>query len=273
MTLDQDAFLSDQIDGIAATVPLEVAPVELDLALRANRFAVAVARVPRAFLGLDSDIFAAALFGRSVQDFEAMVVLAKRGMRAQSRAMVRSTFETALYCTAACRDLVLDKGRSNKKSDVTTNRFVEVLDESHQRFRSQMAVELQKMTEVTPELLAKLDGLLDILESPGKYQDINVKGLTEDLGLLDLYTLIYRPFSQDAHPSATSLDHHVVSSGGKITGLNIGPDYLQLADTLALGVCSLLVAARAFIGRFGVTSERDALEVLVADYKSLPALG
>lgn len=275
MSLDLDAFLSDQIDEIAKAVPLEVAPVQLRLALRANRFGVAVARVPRDFMSRDCDIFAAALFGRSVQDFEAAVILARRGLRAQSRAMVRSTFETALYCSAACRDLILDKGRTilPKKDEVKTTRFVEVLDEAHQRFRAQMAGQLKTMPEVTPENLAKLDELRGGLETPSKYQDINVKGLSEDLGLLDLHTLIYRTFSQDAHPSATSLEHHVVSANDRIAGLNLGPDYRQLADTLALGVCSLLVAAQAFTARFGIESERDALSGLVAEYKALPSLG
>jgi hypothetical protein len=88
--------------------------------------------------------------------------------------------------------------------------------------------------------------------------------------LADLYTVVYRSLSQDAHPSAISLQHHVeVSAEGKITGLHIGPDYLQFADTLALAACSLLVALDGFVDRFGTQEEQEALRALVNAYREL----
>ncbi|RQS35545.1 hypothetical protein DIE03_06600 [Burkholderia sp. Bp8992] len=60
-----------------------------------------------------------------------------------------------------------------------------------------------------------------------------------------------------------------MSATGKITGLRIGPDYLQFADTLALAACSLLVALDGFVGRFGTPEEQEALGALVNAYREL----
>jgi hypothetical protein len=227
---------------------------------------------PRDIHQRDADLFAVILLGRAIQDFEGAVLLGTRGLRAQSRTMVRSTFETALYCVAASYDIVLSKGAKIKlkKDEAPTTRFVEAFEGGHQRFRGQVAAELRNLPEVPAEQAAALAALVDEIGTPGKHQDIDLHGLAEDLGLSELYTVVYRPLSQDAHPSATSLQHHVeVSDTGKLAGLRIGPDYLQFADTLALAVCSLLVALDGFVVRFGTLEEREAMQVLVNGYREL----
>lgn len=183
--------------------------------------------------------------------------------------MVRSTFETALYCMAASRNTALSQRAKNKpqKGEVPTTRFVEAFEGGHQRFRGQVAIELRDMPEVSAELGAALGALLDEIGTPGTHQDIDLRGLAKDLDLSDLYTVVYRSLSQDAHPSATSLQHHVeVSAAGKIAGLHIGPDYLQFADTLSLAACSLLVALDGFVGHFGTMAEKEAFQAFANAY-------
>lgn len=272
MTLRRDGFLSTDIDTLADEAWRDYCPGHVALVEQINRFAIALLIVPRDIRQRDADLFAVTLLGRAVQDFEGAVLLATRGLRAQSRAMVRSTFETALYCVAASRDMVLSQGAKikPKKGEPPTTRFVEAFEGAHQRFRGQVAAELRYMPEVPADGKAALDALLDEIGTPGKHQDIDLHGLAEDLGLSDLYTFVYRQLSQDAHPAATSLQHHVeVSASGKITGLRIGPDYLQFAETLALAVCSLLVALDGFVGHFGTPEEREALPALVNAYREL----
>nr|WP_241022877.1 DUF5677 domain-containing protein [Burkholderia sp. Se-20373] len=112
--------------------------------------------------------------------------------------------------------------------------------------------------------------LLDDIGKPGTHQDIDLRGLAEDIGASNLYTVLYRALSQDAHPSATSLQHHVeVNAAGKITGLHIGPDYVEFADTLLLAACSLLLALDGFVGRFGTADEKEVLSSLVNAYREL----
>jgi hypothetical protein len=272
MTLSLDGFLSKHIDTLADEALRDYCPGHVALVEQINRYAVALLTVPRDIRQRDADLFAVTLLGRAVQDFEGAVLLGTRGLRAQSRAMVRSTFETALYCVAASRDIVLSQGAKikPKKGEAPKTRFVDAFEGGHQRFRGQVAAELRYMPEVPVEQEMALDALLGEIGSPGKHQDIDLHGLAEDLGLSDLYTVVYRPLSQDAHPSATSLQHHVqVSATGKIAGLRIGPDYLQFADTLALAACSLLVGLDGFVGRFGTQEEQKALRDLVNAYREL----
>jgi hypothetical protein len=272
MTLSRDGFLSTHVDALAEEVSRDRCPGHVALVEQINRFAVALLIVPRDIRQRDADLLAFTLLGRAVQDFEGAVLLGTRGLRAQSRAMVRSTFETALYCVAASRDMVLSQGAKikPKKGEAPTTRFVDAFEGGHQRFRGQVAAELRNMPEVPAEQAASLDALREEIGTPGQHQDIDLYGLAKDLGLSDLYTVVYRPLSQDAHPSATSLQHHVeVTSTGEIAGLRIGPDYLQFADTLALAACSLLVALDGFVGRFGAQEEREALRSLVIAYRKL----
>jgi hypothetical protein len=272
MTLEIDGFLSPAIEARAAEAMREYCPAHVALVERVNRFAVAVAGVPRDLQRRDADLFAAMLLGRAIQDFEGAVILAARGLRAQSRSLVRSTFETALYCMAASRDLVLSQGArlKAKKDEAPTITIVAAIEAGHQRFRAQMAAELQKIPETPAEHAAALGLLLEDIGSPGQLQDVDVKGLAEDLGQLALYTTIYRPFSQDAHPSATSLEHHLVlTPERKIAGLHIGPDYHQFDDTLTLAICSLLVALDGFLERFGAPDERQQLQHLATAYREL----
>ncbi len=272
MTLSRDGFLSKHINALADEALRDYCPGHAALIEQLNRFAVALLIVPRDIQQRDADLFAVTLLGRAVQDFEGAVLLGARGLRAQSRAMVRSTFETALYCVAASRDMVLSQGAKikPKKGEVPTTRFVEAFEGGHQRFRRQVAAELRNMPEMPADHGVALDDLLDEIGTPGQHQDVDLHGLAEDLGLSGLYTIVYRSLSQDAHPSATSLEHHVeVSATGKITGLRIGPDYWQFADTLAFAACSLLVALDGFVGRFGTPEEQEALQALVNAYREL----
>ena len=272
MTLKRDGFLSDSIAAVAEEAWRRYCPRHVALVERANRFAIIVSATPRDLQRRDADLFAALFLARAIQDFQAAVLLGRWGLRAQSRAMVRSTFETALFCVAASQDLVLNKGarKKPKKGDPPITRFVDAFESGHQRFRRQIAHDLQEVADLPSDQEAMLSALLRELGPLGGEQDVDVRGLAEDLGLAALYTSIYRPLSQDAHPSATSLEHHVtLSPERKIAGLRSGPDYLQFEDTLALAVCSLLVALEGFLERFGTPDEAQEKSAIVEAYRRL----
>ncbi|ALF88551.1 Hypothetical Protein RRSL_04198 [Ralstonia solanacearum UW551] len=269
--LSRDGFLSPDVDTLANQVPSGF-PCHTTLMERVNRFAVALLIQPRDIFQRDADLLAVTSLSRAVQDFEAAVILAARGLRAQSRSMARSAFETALYCAAASRDLLLSQGArlKPKKGDEPTTSFFDAFEGGHQRFRVQVATDLREMPGVTTEQSAAAEALLDEIGAPGKHQDIDLRGLAEDLNLGDLYTVIYRQLSQDAHPSATSLQHHLIlNASGKIEGLQIGPDYTQYADTVVLAICSLLVALNAFVERLGTPNEAAEVKELVNTYCQL----
>ena len=270
MSLRLDGFLSQVVDSLPAKA-LADHPRQAALLEEVNRFAVGLVVQPREF-SRDTDQLTALLFARAIQDFEAAIILATRGLRAQSRAMVRSTFETGLYCAAAAHDVILTEGAKLKprKGTNPTTRFVDAFDGGHQRFRSAIACEMSGFPEIPPEDVAMLVAVVDDLGTLGRHQDIDLKGLAFDLGLSDLFTVVYRPLSQDAHPSTTSLRHHLVEDRtNEKTVHRIGPDFDQLEDTLELALCSFLVAIEAYTNRLGTPKEKEEAKTLLAAYARL----
>ena len=133
-----------------------------------------------------------------------------------------------------------------------------------------MATELRVMQDLPAEKVPQLDTVVGEIGTLSAHPGINLHGLAKDLNLADLYTLVYRTLSQDAHPSATSLEHHIeLTDTGRITGFRVGPDYVQLADTLAFAACSMLVAMDGFVDHFGTPEEKDAMKTLTKEYREL----
>lgn len=272
MTLEDEGFLSREVDALAAEALQDFAPEHVAIVRRVNAFALAVARMQRGVLDADLDryLLTSALLGRAIQEFEAAITLALRGFRSQARALVRETLETAMYCTAASRNQSLTQGaaRKVKKGVTSTTHFADAFEGGHTKHRAKMAAELQQIPGLPRQQAAMLAQLLEQIGD--QHQDVELHGLAKDLGLSDLYTVLYRPLSQHAHPSATSLDHHIERSPeGKIRGLRIGPDFTDFADTLIVAMCSLLVAVDGFLDQFGTEEEKLEMATLAAIYCDL----
>lgn len=274
MTLERDGFLSESISAHADEAWKSFCPRHVDLVERVNRFAISTSATPRDLRRRDADLFTALFLARAIQDFQGAVLLGRWGLRAQSRAMVRATFESALHCRAASQDLMLKRGsrRKAKTDDPPSTRFVDAFKAADHRFKRQVANENQAMAGLSPDQEAMIDALLQEqdLGSRGGDRDIKVHDLAKALGLSSLYTNLYRPLSQDAHPAPVSIDHHVMlDPERKIIGLRSGPDYVQLADTLALAIYSLIVALQGFLERLGTPEESTELNSLEAACRAL----
>jgi len=264
MTFESDGFLSDLAPMNATQIVPEFAPFNM-LAYKLNRFALSVVKKPRTAPQTLEEILTIALVGRLVQDFGAAVILANRGFRAQSRNMARSTLETAFYCTASCRNTVLTK--SNSQGQVS---FFDAFLAGHEQFRRRVSKELAGLSETSSELKIRLNNVYQELSNAPLSSGIDVKGLAEDLGFLDMYTVLYRPLSQDSHPSATSVEHHITTNEmGAVSGFRVGPDYEQYDDTILAAVAALLLGIGAYIENFGDAEEQQTHAEIASEYKSL----
>ncbi len=264
MALEINGFLSDQ----APNIPMSSAP-ELEryntFANDVNRFALDVVRKPRTISHSPDLLLPLGLLGRLVQDYEASVLLANRGFRAQSRSMARSTLETAFFCVAACRDSVQMK--NGKKGTVS---FLDAFIAEHEKFRTKVAKELADMPVTATDSKVRLDALHKHLTELGHGAGVDVKGLSENLGFAELYTVLYRPLSQDSHPTATSVEHHIVSNNlGGISGFRVGPDYSQYRDTVLAAAVAILLGMDAYTKKFGDDEEILKCSDLALVYKAL----
>lgn len=257
-----DGFLAKNAPSNVVRVVPQLARVR-KLAFELNRFSIGLLQHPRPAPKTRAEELATALMGRLVCDYEAAVLLADRGFRSQSRSMARSTFETALYCVAAWRDLSLVQGLKRKGESV---KFVDAVVGGHQRFRKQTATELARMPKLDKGIKARLQMLQEDLGDA--LNDVDIKGLAEDLGLGNLYTVLYRQLSQDAHPTVTSAGLHVVASGdGETLGFRIGPDYEQYSGTLLASIAAVLLAIAEFVERKGTPVEKGDYAHFLSAYK------
>lgn len=235
-----------------------------NLVEKVNRFAVQVFTRARTAPKTAEEMLPFALAARLLQDFESSILLAERGFRAQSRAMARSTLESALFCTAACRDILLTRGTQNKPT-----RFIDAVLAAHEQHRRKAAKELAQLPQTSSEVKTRLS---DVYAGPDIAElcpTINVKGLADDLELGPFYTVLYRPLSQDSHPSATSIEHHIVSDGGTAIDFRIGPDYAEYSDTVLASVASMLIGVDAYLVKYGDDSERQANAEIVLAYQEV----
>ena len=262
MTIESDGFLSELAPIDATHISPEFVPYRM-LAFKLNRFALNVVKEPRTAPRTLDELLPITLVGRLVQDFEAAVILAERGFRAQSRSMARSTLETAFYSTASCRNAVLTKGVKNGQV-----RFSDALLAGHELFRRRISKELAVLPETKTEHKIRLNELHKELSDATLSSGIDVKGLAEDIGFSDMYTVLYRPLSQDSHPSATSIEHHITTNQqGEISGFRVGPDYEQYDDTILAAVAALLLGLGIYIEKFGSAEELQAHAEIAAEYK------
>lgn len=129
---------------------------------------------------------------------------------------------------------------------------------------------LAALTETTREVKMRLLDLAKELRDAGPVLDVNLEGLTQDLGLLDLYTVLYRPLSQDSHPTATSAGHHYqLDATGQPRDLHIGPEYEQYGDTILAAVAAAVLASEALIAKARIPAGVASGSMLFADFKVL----
>jgi len=198
--LSKDA-LSEPVQLDAAFSPIFAFSREVD------DTAASIFFLERAVPKDDCELLSRLLVGRLLQDFESAVLLADRGLRAQSRAMARSTFETAVHLVSMCRKSALEVKKGEGK--VTLDQLIL---SGHQRYRKNMASELSLIDETPEELKNSLRELNAQLNGEPNLR-ITFEEIAKQLDLWPMYTVLYRSLSQDSHISVISLEHHLVVNG------------------------------------------------------------
>ena len=247
--------------GLARRDEIESAHrVHAQLAEDVNAAAIALIVSRRVECKRGGDYIAQPLYARTILDFEATVLLAGSGFRTQSRGAARSLFETATYCVAACQDYP---------------GLVEALDGAHQRFRKNVADGLRDLPETPPEVVARLEALsaeLKPITEASKKSSLSIETIAFSVAK-GLYTVLYRPLSQDAHVSATAMEVHAnVGADGRLA-FKVGADFSQYEDTILAGIAMMLMAANEYASRFGSGEDASMIEGLKRRYAELSEAG
>ncbi|HWU13806.1 MAG TPA: DUF5677 domain-containing protein [Caulobacter sp.] len=217
---------------------------------------------PTALGQRDPAVVGLALLARTVHAARAVFLLLDNDHIVEARTITRSVFENAMYAAA-----LANKGSA----------FVEELLADDVSIRQKRANGLAAFfgdVRGDADKKAALEAFRQqLIGEHGKPRGINMLNAAEAGGVSDAY-IVYRELSTDAaHPSATSIDRHIVMPEDSERSFTLsGPPLVsedEPAQTLALlsmGLLYINVAVNQIVGGVGAG---DDLRDLTRDYQAL----
>lgn len=236
--LEKQGFLSGEISNVVATVH-ERYEAWLQVIYNINRFAVEAQHCIAVHRGNLQEVFVATLFARTLSNVQGAVVLAERGMEAQSRVSLRSAMDSLFSLLAIANDAEM------------ANAFA-IADELE---RKRMLIKARAWT--TQSLKAEADAsateekLAEIQDSirENGAKSISSKDMAVKAGLEDWYNTAYSVFSGTVHSNARDLERHLVlDADGEIAALCNEPAIEEL-DRLFLTAAEITLMALIAIGK------------------------
>lgn len=198
------------------------------------------------------------IYARAVTTYQAAILLAERGLPADSRTLARSFLETVMHFGAAMKD----------------PEFYKRLTAADRRHKQNIASPLVKMGSDKSGLdtseIEKLESWLADPEAP-KPEKLPVERLMQDMELGEIYDTYFRGLSGDAaHTTVLSLQRHCITDAqNNLIGTKWGPDGSDTTGTL-MTLCSIMFYLLSW-GRNSLTGESGAEEMGAAwsEYKKL----
>jgi hypothetical protein len=231
-SFQQSGFLSPMVEDVAA-IRAEFSEW-FKLLARCNRLGMRMVAAIEMPLGSPARTIQAALFFRTLQSFQAAILLAERGMLADARSALRACAES----TILHERLAADAG------------FTELMGENADYYRRVMAKMLltnPRTRELfSPQEVADIEQEVSTIEEryaprlPGK---ITLANELKSPKAASIYNMVYRQMSLDAaHPTLNALCRHIEESTRLMT---FGPQQHDMVNTLGglIQVMGFLIAS------------------------------
>jgi hypothetical protein len=204
----------------------------------------------------DPIVMATLLLLRTLQSFQAAVVLCERGMATEARMILRSLFENS-FCVAALIDDAPKVMAAFESDEKHTQKALA-------KFVAQSDDRMQHLDAKTKRAIRTAASNAD--QVWGKVKQLAIDEIAKKSAYSDAY-LMFRTLSADAsHPSHRSLDRFFDRKGGEVWDFTLGPQPANIvADSINTGCLALagvLVAFTQFVG--DTEGNRDAARVLAA---------
>jgi hypothetical protein len=191
-------------------------------------------------------VLVATLFARTIQHVAAATILIERGLKAQSRVMLRAGMESLFSLAAvvadekfATRFLAADQIERRKlfnKSKTWTS----------------PGLQEQALENATDERLAEIEAEIE----RQKAEPLRTDQIATVAGMQEWYTTAYAVFSQSVHSNIRDLQRHiVVSPEGDVAEIANEPELEALEPEYLTGVEILLTALQHFSSFFAVDTE------------------
>ena len=232
--INEEGFLSEHLEPYRQRIRAKHQP-HYELAFEINKVCQSVKFKMHVHSRDGQEVFGAALFIKLLADVQAAVLLLERGLSSQARSILRVAIEALIIL-----------GKLSKSYE-----FVEALIRLGEQQRLKLVRAIQRnpspdldslRSEISEEIIH------DIEQIVGDIPNESLEQWARELGLLQLYDVGYRLFSNDVHSKPRAIEHHLeVNEDGEFAVINWGP---QLSDDIEgefLEAARILTVALSFV--------------------------
>ena len=230
MSFDINGFLGEQIEDIHKQICQDNKGL-LDFVLELNRLAQEIKYKLEIHNEDAQELTIGALYIKTLQSFNSIVILSLRGLESDSKALLRVMLEAAFYLKATCIDdnFVFEyiNGDELERFKII-NRIVHdkgnVFSEEAKKYATR-----DKLEELKSKIPPKKDNPLEIHK------------VAEKAKMNDFYQLVYGHLSADVHTSVRSIEkYYGLDENGKVIYFDCIPRTDSLNVTLSTA-CSILI--------------------------------
>lgn len=263
-TLDEQLFLSDELEDVAAQIRRNHSGW-FDFSLLVNKTCV------DNFVDLSGrtikqeELIVMTLFIRCLETFETIVMISQRGAQIQARMLLRNLIDALFPLVAIAYD----------ESDSHWKEFADQEVKSRKKHATNYRL-LPTATDEGIKLSEEIEKEMEELIEEEKITNINRYQWAERAGLVDWYRSKYSLLCDDTHSSVRSLEAHIDSDGDEFKGFQGGPNEDEIESTLATSIYAMLNAMKAQNKEFSLGKEDNINELeqmLNALVKTLVAAG
>lgn len=203
----------------------------------------------------------AGLFLRTLEHYQAAILLLEKGMVAAAKVAIRAELEATFALRAAAADFV------NYKAIVNDN-LRERLELIEKARKYDYPILHSLRGAISDELYADLK---QRAESAGIKKKLTVKDLSEQAGLHNLYVSVYTLLSRAAHSLVGDIDaYFIVDTDGEIREMDCAPGLDDVENLLLTAADVALLASDAVCSQFGV-GELTAIRTELAQHIGVAA--
>lgn len=239
MSFDTYGFLGNQIEKVSQDVH-EKHKGLYDLVFEINTFAQKIKFEFNIHNQDNQELTIGALYIKTIQSFESVIILSQRGLDTDSKAVLRVLLETVFYLKSMCidPDFVNDfiKGDELKRYKILSR----ILKDTEGDFSKEIKkyAEKEDLSELKSKIPKKEDNPLEIYK------------VAKKAGMYDLYQLVYGNLSCDVHTSVRALEkYYGIDENGKVSYLECIPIFTDLVAVI-ITACSILLVALDCLSKF-----------------------
>ena len=189
------------------------------------------------------EMLTAALYMRTLSNYQSVILLCERGMAPERRAMLRVMLEAVVKLCAIAKD-----------DPQLTKDFV--LEDQSERLRLLKKFRRLYGGRLPPNVdVNEFEQLERQLEAEKRTIKVRTtEDWAKEAGLLDWYLTAYSVLSASVHAGVKDLEHYfVIDKQGNIKEFNWGPDDRGMKDHLATAIEGILIALQCAAGFFKLT--------------------